>query len=120
MSSARPASSSGFRRPAATSPLSGSTFLRPSRQSPGWRPGSPRCAAGGSFDGFASWCYTRAIRENESQAAFTLRTMGDKPEQAGSGKPGGPTTILVVDDSQEVRDLLRTVLQHHGYEVVLA
>ncbi len=46
--------------------------------------------------------------------------MGDKPEQAGSGKPGGPTTILVVDDSQEVRDLLRTVLQHHGYEVVLA
>ena len=72
------------------------------------------------FDGFASWCYTRAIRENESQAAFTLRTMADKPEQAGSGKPGGPTTILVVDDSQEVRDLFRTVLQHHGYEVVLA
>jgi len=46
--------------------------------------------------------------------------MGDKPEQAGSGKPGGPTTILVVDDTEEIRDLIRTVLQHHGYEVLVA
>ena len=46
--------------------------------------------------------------------------MGDKPEQTGSGKPGGPTTILVVDDTEEIRDLIRTVLQHHGYEALVA
>lgn len=46
--------------------------------------------------------------------------MADKPEQTRSHKPGGPATILVVDDSEESRDLFRTILQHSGYEVLLA
>jgi CheY-like chemotaxis protein len=46
--------------------------------------------------------------------------MSDKPNQARSGKPAGPTTILVVDDSKDIRDLFHAVLQRHGYEVLLA
>jgi CheY-like chemotaxis protein len=46
--------------------------------------------------------------------------MSDKPEQARSAKPAGATNILVVDDSKDIRDLLHTILQHHGYEVLLA
>jgi two-component system cell cycle sensor histidine kinase/response regulator CckA len=46
--------------------------------------------------------------------------MSDKPEQARSAKPTGATTILVVDDSKDIRDLFHTILQHHGYEVLLA
>jgi len=46
--------------------------------------------------------------------------MSDKPDQARSGKPAGPTTILVVDDSKDIRHLFHTALQHHGYEVLLA
>jgi CheY-like chemotaxis protein len=46
--------------------------------------------------------------------------MSDKPEQAGSGRPAGATTILVVDDSQDIRDLFHTALQRQGYKVLLA
>ena len=46
--------------------------------------------------------------------------MSDKPEQARSAKPAGPTTILVVDDSDDFRDLLRKILRHQGYEVLFA
>ncbi|MEK6525504.1 MAG: response regulator [Nitrospirota bacterium] len=46
--------------------------------------------------------------------------VSDKSEQARSGKPAGPATILVVDDSKDNRDLLRTVLQHQGYELLFA
>lgn len=46
--------------------------------------------------------------------------VSDKPEQARTGNPARPTTILVVDDSEEVRDLLGVVLKQHGYEVLLA
>ena len=46
--------------------------------------------------------------------------MSDKPEQARSGKPAGATTILVVDDSQDIRDLFHRALQRQGYKVLLA
>ncbi|MGH7236731.1 MAG: response regulator [Nitrospiraceae bacterium] len=46
--------------------------------------------------------------------------MSDKPEQARSGKPAGATTILVVDDSQDIRGLFHTALQRQGYKVLLA
>jgi len=41
-------------------------------------------------------------------------------EQTRSDKPGEPATILVVDDSDDYRDLLRTMLRHQGYEVLFA
>ena len=46
--------------------------------------------------------------------------MSDKPEQARSGQPAGATTILVVDDSKDIRDLFHRALQRQGYKVLLA
>lgn len=46
--------------------------------------------------------------------------MIDKPEQPQSVKPAEPATILVVDDSDDFRHLLRTILRHQGYEVLFA
>jgi CheY-like chemotaxis protein len=46
--------------------------------------------------------------------------MSDKPEQTRSDKPAEPATILVVDDSDDFRDLLRKILRHQGYEVLFA
>lgn len=34
--------------------------------------------------------------------------------------PGGPTTILLVEDEREVRDLVRDVLELEGYQVLVA
>ena len=46
--------------------------------------------------------------------------MINKPEPARAGKPVGATTILVVDDSEDARGLLRTALQRQGYAVLVA
>lgn len=46
--------------------------------------------------------------------------MTDKQEPARSGKPAAPPTILVVDDSQDIRDLFNTALQRGGYKVLSA
>ena len=61
-----------------------------------------------------------AIEDHDLPPASTLRMVNDKPGQAPSGKPAGPTTILVVDDSDEVRELFRTVFRQHGYKVLSA
>ncbi len=37
---------------------------------------------------------------------------------APAAKPAAPATILVVDDSEEVREVLRELLSRHGYTVV--
>lgn len=37
---------------------------------------------------------------------------------APAAKPASPATILVVDDSEEVREVLRELLSRHGYTVV--
>lgn len=46
--------------------------------------------------------------------------VSDKSEQTRSDKLAEPATILVVDDSDDYRDLLRKILQHQGYEVLFA
>jgi two-component system cell cycle sensor histidine kinase/response regulator CckA len=46
--------------------------------------------------------------------------VSDKPVQARSEKPTEPATILVVDDSDDYRDLLKQILRHQGYEVLFA
>ena len=46
--------------------------------------------------------------------------MSDKPKPARSDKPASPATILVVDDSKDIRDLYRAALQHQGYDVLFA
>jgi CheY-like chemotaxis protein len=61
-----------------------------------------------------------AIQKNEPQPAFKLRVMSDKPKPARSDKPASPATILVVDDSKDIRDLYRAALQHQGYDVLFA
>src|SRR5439155_6933213 len=61
-----------------------------------------------------------AIQKSAPQAAFKRRTMSDKPQQARSDKPASPSTIVVVDDSKDNRDLYRAALQHQGYNVLFA
>ena len=46
--------------------------------------------------------------------------MSDKPNPARSDKTSRPATIMVVDDSKDVRDLYRAALQHQGYDVLFA
>lgn len=47
----------------------------------------------------------------------TARQGSDTPEAAA---PAAPTRILVVDDEQSMREMLRIVLRRDGYDVVLA
>lgn len=61
-----------------------------------------------------------AIQDHAPLSAFTIHMMNDKPEQAPSGKPPGAATILVVDDADDVRELIRTVFRQHGYKVLSA
>jgi two-component system alkaline phosphatase synthesis response regulator PhoP len=61
------------------------------------------------------------LKEGEKMVNSTKKMSAKKSSSvASSGKSSGKKTILVVDDSENIRYLLRSMLEIKGFNVVLA